>query len=275
MLNLNNQQITEIEKLANELRISCLDMTNKAKSSHIGSAFSIAEIVAVLYGLILKYDIKNPDCLNRDRFILSKGHAGVCLYAALAKVGFFEKKLLQTYYQNGSNLSGHVSHKNVPGVDFSTGSLGQGLGIATGFALSSKMEDRKNMVFCLMSDGECDEGSTWEAALFAAHHKLDNLTAIIDFNKIQSLDYVKNTIGIEPLNKKWIAFNWHVIEVDGHCIKDLYDALILKSSKPKMIIAHTTKGKGVSFMEDSVLWHYRSAQDDEYLSAIKELKNKK
>ena len=266
----------EIKKLSQKIRIQTLKMTNKGMSSHIGSVFSIADIISVLYGRVLHYDPKNPKISTRDRFILSKGHAGAAVYAALSESGFFPKSDLSTYYQNGSNLSGHVSHKNVPGVEVSTGSLGHGLSLASGMALAAKLENLKHKVFVLMSDGECDEGSTWEALMFASHHNLKNLIAIIDRNNLQSILSTEDTLQLEPFAKKWEAFNWIVKVVDGHNHDEITKALQHRDNseeKPTVIIANTIKGKGVSFMEDSVLWHYRSAQNDEFKAALKELEN--
>lgn len=267
-------QHNDTRALAIRLRKHALRMTSQAKSSHVGSAFSMADIIAVLYGGVLRVDPSRPDWEQRDRFILSKGHAGSCLYAALMERGFFSEEVLGTYYSNGSILSGHVSHKGVPGVEFSTGSLGHGLGVATGMAMAGKMKGADHRVVCVLSDGECDEGSNWEAFLFAAHHKLDNLVAIIDYNKIQSLASVADTLALEPLADKLRAMNWGVCEVDGHdhgAMKALFDSLPLEKGRPSVIIAHTTKGKGVSFMEDTVLWHYRTAQGDEFAAAMSEL----
>jgi transketolase len=217
---------------------------------------------------------KNYKDKDRDRFILSKGHAGAGVYAVLAESGFFSTELLKTHYKDGSALSGHVSHKNIPGVELSTGSLGHGLSVGVGLAISAKLDKRKNKVIVLLSDGECDEGSNWEAIMFSAHHKLDNLIAIIDYNKLQSLDSIENTLNLEPFVDKWLAFGWNVVEVDGHNIQDISDAYKKASeclNKPTCIIAHTTKGKGVSFFENKVLWHYRSAKGHEYEKAKKEL----
>lgn len=260
--------------LAKAIRLHALEMTSLGGSSHIAAIFSMADILAVLYGSILKYDSKNPKWKGRDRFILSKGHAGAGLYAALAECDFFPVKELKNHYQNGSDLSGHVSHK-IPGVELSTGSLGHGLPVATGMALAAKLDSADHSVYCLLSDGELDEGSNWEAILFAQHHELKNLVAIIDYNKIQSLDLVTNTIRLEPLAAKFTSFGWHVIEVDGHDHTTLEETFVsLRKSdtqKPTIVIAHTTKGKGVSFMENSVLWHYRTARGEEYDKAKAEL----
>ncbi len=263
----------EIQNLATKIRLNVLDMTNLGKSSHIGSVFSISEILACLYSGLLNVDPKNPNYKDRDRFILSKGHAGAGVYSVLAEKGFFKKDILKSHYQNGSKLSGHISHKSIPGVEFSTGSLGHGLPVGAGLALAAKMDKRKNKVVVLLSDGECDEGSNWEAILFSSHHKLNNLIVIIDYNKLQSLDYVKNTLGIEPLEEKFKSFGWSVISIDGHDIDEIINsyAQAVKSKTPACIIANTTKGKGVSFMEEKVLWHYRSPQGSEYKMAKEEL----
>ncbi len=262
--------------LAAYIRNHIIDMTHLGGSSHVGSGLSIADILAVLYGDIMTIDPQNPKLENRDRFILSKGHAGAAVYAVLAEVGFFKPEKLKDHYQNGSVLSGHVSHKGVPGVELSTGSLGHGLGVAAGMAKSAKLRKKNHKIYALLSDGECDEGSNWEAILFASHHKLDNLVAIIDYNKIQSLDTTENTLALEPFAKKFESFGWNVIEVDGHNhteLKTAFNEANIHSNSPTVVISHTTKGKGVSFMEDSVLWHYRSPQNEEYQNAKKELLN--
>ena len=267
-------EIKNLEILANKIRNHALDMTSEGSSSHIGSVFSIADILACLYGGLMNVNPKNYKDKNRDRFILSKGHAGAGVYAVLAESGFFSTELLKTHYKDGSTLSGHVSHKNIPGVELSTGSLGHGLSVGVGLAISAKLDKRKNKVIVLLSDGECDEGSNWEAMMFASHHKLDNLIAIIDYNKLQSLDSIENTLNLEPLTDKLVAFGWNVIEVDGHNVEDISDSFKKASvflHKPTCIIAHTTKGKGVSFFENKVLWHYRSAKGQEYENAKKEL----
>ncbi|HEX3866221.1 MAG TPA: transketolase [Gemmatimonadaceae bacterium] len=260
--------------LAGQIRRHALRMTSTGGSSHIGSVLSMADILAVLYGAVLRVDPAQPKWPGRDRFILSKGHAGAGVYAALALRGFFPEEKLATHYQDGSDLSGHVSHKGVPGVEFSTGSLGHGLPVATGMAVAGKLDQHDHRVFCLMSDGECDEGSTWEAALFAGHHRLYNLIAIVDYNKIQSLKPVADTLALEPFADKWRAFGWDVTEVDGHDHDQLTRALetpAAPGSAPTCVLAHTTKGKGVSFMENTVLWHYRTARDAEFVAAMNEL----
>ncbi|HEY3258604.1 MAG TPA: transketolase, partial [Gemmatimonadaceae bacterium] len=249
-------------------------MTNLGGSSHVGSVMSMADIVAVLYGDIMRIDALHPDWPARDRFILSKGHAGAGIYAALAESGFFPIEWLEKHCADGSVLSGHVSHKGVPGVELSTGSLGHGLPVGAGMAYGAKLDGAGRRVFVLLSDGECDEGSTWEAVMFSSHHELDNLTAIVDYNKIQSLATVAETLGLEPFADKWRAFGWSVIEVDGHDHHSLYthlSELPKVTGKPTCLIAHTVKGKGVSFMERTVLWHYRTPRGSEYDEALNEL----
>ena len=246
--------IKKSEQLANNIRKHAVTMTSLGGSSHIGSVLSIADILAVLYGSTLKYNSNDPKWIDRDRFILSKGHAGAGVYAALAESGFMPLDKLKTHYQAGSDLSGHVSHKGIPGVEFSTGSLGHGLPVSVGKALKFKTNKEKNKVYVLMSDGEMNEGTTWESLLFASHHKLDNLSIIIDYNKIQSMDFVKKVINIEPLKSKLLAFGCNVNEVNGHNIKSLTNTLNRKNkNKPRIIIAHTIKGKGISFMENDNL----------------------
>jgi transketolase len=262
----------ETEELALRLRRHVVRMCSRGGSSHVGSGLSIADIVAVLYGEILRFDSKNPGWSERDRFILSKGHAGACVYAALAECGFFETSKLDDHYRNGSHLSGHVSHRNVPGVELSTGSLGHGLGVGAGMAFNLRRLGGDQRVFVVLSDGECDEGSTWEAALFAAHHRLGNLRVVIDYNKLQSLGRVSDTINLEPFAAKWRAFGWRTERVDGHDHAALRAALAEQArDRPTCIVADTVKGRGVSFMEGAVLWHYRSPQGDEYASAMREL----
>ena len=264
----------DTQQLAKRIRIHALRMTSEGGSSHIGSCLSIADILAVLYGEVLQVDPKDPKKAGRDRFILSKGHAGAAIYAVLAERGFFNIEKLKTHYQDGSDLCGHVSHKGIPGVEFSTGSLGHGLSVGVGMAKAGKLDKCRYRVFVLLSDGECDEGSNWEAILFAAHHRLDNLVAIVDYNKIQSLMSVAETLELEPFINKWSSFGWGVQEVDGHDHKKLKQAFKIipfVPDRPSVLIAHTTKGKGVSFMENTVLWHYRCARGQEFADALREL----
>ncbi|MBM4005428.1 MAG: transketolase [Planctomycetes bacterium] len=270
-------EINTIE-LARRIRLHALEMTSRGESSHIGSVLSVADILAVLYGAVLRINPADPTDPSRDRFILSKGHAGAGVYAALAETGFLPTARLATHCQDGSMLSGHVSHKNVPGVEFSTGSLGHGLPVAAGMAYAARMRRQSHRVVVLLSDGECDEGSNWEAMLFAAHQQLDNLLVIVDYNKLQSLASVQGTLGLEPFVDKWASFGWLVSEMDGHDHQEIRQVLEqasvpdpLGQGRPKCLIAHTVKGKGVSFMEHQVLWHYRTARGAEYQAAWREL----
>lgn len=263
-------------ELALKIRRHAVLMTNRGKSSHVASVLSMADILAVLYGQVLQKIPSEPAWPERDRFILSKGHGGAGVYAALAETGYFPTEWLKCHCGQGSKLCGHVSHIGIPGVELSTGSLGHGLSVGAGMAYAAKV-DRKNFrVFVLLSDGECDEGSNWEAILFAAHHRLANLIAIVDYNKIQSLGPVSETLALEPFSAKWQSFGWQVIEVDGHDHDQLAASLDIQSeigSPPTCVIAHTVKGKGVSFMEDTVLWHYRSPQGEEFAAALAELED--
>lgn len=267
---------TDARVLAWLIRRHGLEMTHISRGSHIGAIFSLAEIMATLYTGVLNVNPAEPKMADRDRLILSKGHAGAAVYAALAERGFFDVEELSTHYANGSRLSGHVSHKGVPGVEFSTGSLGHGLAVAAGMALGCKKDKADWRVFCVMGDGECDEGSVWEAALQAHQYKLDNLIAVVDHNRMQSLDFCENTIALEPFTDKWASFGWNVMQVDGHDVAALRAAFEQAKAnrgtdKPTVIIAETTKGKGVSFMENDILWHYRTPQGEEYEAALKEL----
>lgn len=256
---------------ANNIRKNSLKMVHKAKASHIASALSITDILAVLYGNVMRIDVNNQSEPLRDRFILSKGHACVAVYSALAEIGLIDKNLLETYGDDFSWLMNHISH-NVNGVEFSTGSLGHGLPFGVGKALAAHLRGENWRTFVLLSDGEMDEGSNWEAFMFAAHHKLDNVIAIIDYNKFQSLDTIANTMGLEPLVDKLVAFGSMVIEINGHDHEQIYKSLICASNgKPKVIIAHTIKGKGISFMENSIEWHYKNPNDEQLALALAEL----
>lgn len=256
--------------LARQIRIDILHMVHRARASHVGSGFSIADILAVLYGAVMQVDPQNPGRTERDRLVVSKGHAAAAVYAALANRGFFPRQLLESYCCNGSLLTGHVSHA-VPGVELSTGSLGHGLSVTAGFALAARLAGNRSRSFVLMSDGECDEGSIWEAALFAGHHRLANLVAIIDYNKIQSFGRVADVLDLEPFADKWRSFGWAVREVDGHDHMALRHALEEASDQPLALICHTVKGKGVSFMEDRLEWHYKSPSDEQLAKALSEV----
>ena len=243
---------TDSKELAQRIRRHALRMVHAAKASHIGSCLSAADILAVLYAKVLRIDPARPDWPDRDRFIFSKGHAAAALYAALAEQGFFPLEWLESYCRDGSPLLGHAT-ATVPGVELSTGSLGHGLPVACGMALAAKRKGLPQRVFCLMSDGECDEGSVWEAALFAPHHNLDNLVAIVDYNKLQGFGDVKDVLKLEPLAAKWQAFRWSVREIDGHDVPALEADPVgraVRARPASMIVAHTIKGKGVSYMEE-------------------------
>lgn len=270
------------EQLSWKIRRHAIEMTHLSGGSHIGAILSVADVMAVLYSDVLKYDSMNPKWEDRDRFILSKGHAGASVYAALAESGFFSVDELKTHYQNGSRLSGHVSH-HLPGVDFSTGSLGHGLSAGVGMAYAAKKDGKKHRVFVVLGDGECDEGSVWEAALFANHFRLNNLVAIVDHNHMQSMDFQENTLEIEDFGGKWKAFGWNVIEINGNDHEELKTAFRRADEnskqanhKPTVIIANTIKGYGVSFMRNDILWHYRFPHDGwEYDCAVNELHQSK
>jgi transketolase len=261
-------------ELARKIRRHCVLMTGRANASHIGSSLSTADLLAVLYGKFLRFDPQRPNWPDRDRFILSKGHGCAALYAVLAECGYFPVEHLDTFYQDGSPLAGHATHKDVPGVEVSTGSLGHGLALAAGMALAAKRDRRDHHIWCMLSDGECDEGSVWETALFAPHHRLDNLVTIVDYNKIQSFGTVKEVLDLEPLGEKWRAFGWEVREIDGHdlgSIEQAYAAVPFVPGRPSCIVAHTVKGKGVSYMEGKLLWHYRAPRGEDLEIALREI----
>ena len=262
------------ERLALRIRRHCVRMTARANASHIGSSLSMADLLAAIFARRLRFDPARPDWPERDRFVLSKGHGCAALYAVLAETGYFPRERLATFYQDGSPLAGHATHKDVPGVEVSTGSLGHGLSLSAGMALALERDGGGQRVLCLLSDGECDEGAVWEAALFAAHHRLDRLTAIVDFNKIQSFGSVAEVLGLAPLAEKWRSFGWGVREIDGHdlgAIDAALAALPFERGRPSCIVAHTVKGKGVGFMEGELLWHYRAPRGELEARALAEL----
>lgn len=264
-LNLKNNILNKQKRykiFSSKVRKSILKIANISGCSHIGSNLSIVDILTVVYQKILT---------KNDSFILSKGHACLSLYCVLKEKGLISDKTLNTFGKNNSILMSHTSHK-VKGIDLSTGSLGHGLPVATGMALANKIKKTKAKIFVLLSDGELDEGSNWEAMLFCAHHKLDNIILIVDYNKLQSIDLVKKTLGLEPIVKKFQSFGFKTLNIDGHNFKQIERSLNLKSSKPLAIIANTVKGKGVKFMENSILWHYKSLDLENYKKAIKTIK---
>ena len=264
---------TLTEKFAKTLRKHIVEMTYKANSSHSGSCLSITDIIAVLYGKIMNIDPKNPDDPNRDRFILSKGHAAAVVYAALAEKEFFPITWLDKYCKDDSSLLGHITHKDVPGVEVSTGSLGHGLPIACGMSYACKQDNLSHFIYIIMGDGEINEGSNWESFLFAAHHELSQIIIFLDYNKIQSFGNTNDILNLEPLCEKITAFNWHVQEIDGHQHKEIENAILeaQKEKRPSLIIAHTVKGKGVHFMENQLLWHYRSPNENELKMALNDI----
>jgi len=264
----------DTQALATRIRAQALRMVHMANASHIGGCLSIADLLAVLYGGVLRTNPSTPDCPDRDRLILSKGHAAAALYAVLAERGFFPKQWLDTFCQDDSRLAGHATHHGVPGVEVATGSLGHGLSVGCGMALAGKRDGKTYRVFVLLSDGEMDEGSSWEPVLFSPQHQLDNLVAIVDYNKIQSFGSVKDVIDLEPMADKWRACRWEVREIDGHDHGEIEDALTsvpFRPGSPSAVIAHTVKGKGVSFMENQLAWHYKSPDDRQLAQALTEL----
>ena len=268
------QSNVSVRELARRIRKNAILMTSKGNASHIGSSLSATDLLAVLYGRILRFNPEQPAWPDRDRFILSKGHGCAALYSVLAECGFFPQDWLGTYYQNGGYLSGHVTHRGVPGVELSTGSLGHGLPVGIGLALAAKRDGKSHRVFVVLSDGECDEGSNWEGALFAPNHRLDNLTVVVDYNKIQSLGNVKDVLDLDPLADKWRAFGWATHELDGHDLNALETTLSsvpFETGRPSCIIAHTIKGKGVSFMENKLQFHYSPPRGDEVAQALAEV----
>jgi len=264
----------KLEERAKEIRRKIIRMAAKSRASHIGSALSAVDILVALYFSEMRVNPEEPEHLERDRFILSKGHGCSALYATLAMKGFFKEDILETYCIDSGKLPGHATLHCVHGVEASTGSLGHGLPIGIGMALAARIDGQKYRTFVLMSDGECDEGSVWEAAMFAGHNKLDNLVAIIDYNKLQAFGYTKEVLDLEPLSKKWESFGWAAKEVDGHDIATmckLFAKVPFENGKPSVVIAHTVKGKGVSFMEGKLEWHYKSLKPEEEKKVLEEL----
>ena len=261
-------------KVANSVRQKIIKMHYTSGASHIGSALSCVDILVAAYFEVLRIDPNDSHNRDRDRFILSKGHAASALYAILAQRGFFNQEILEQYYQDGGCLPGHATKNCVPGVEVSTGSLGHGLSIGIGMALAGRYDNCKYRVFVLLSDGECNEGAVWEAAMFSSQHRIENIIAIIDYNKLQAFGRTKDVIDLEPFKDKWLSFGWSVKEIDGHKFDEIIDALKsvpFEKNKPSVIIAHTIKGKGVSFMENDLTWHYKSPNEEEFKIAVKEL----
>lgn len=255
------------------MRREIIEAVNRAGCGHPGGSLSAVEIFITLYGYKMRHKPDQPDWKDRDRLIVSKGHCTPVTYAALSNFGYFPKEEMQGYRTYGSRLQGHV-HTNVPGVEFNTGSLGHGLSVANGMALGAKLLKKDFNVYCLLGDGEIQEGSIWEAAMTASHHKLDNVCAIVDYNKVQENGPVNEIKSLEPLTSKWDSFGWHVIEVDGHNFHELMSALDefeAEKDRPTVILANTVKGKGVSFMEGKYQWHGKAPKGEDFEKAMKEL----
>lgn len=267
-------EITQLENIAKKIRKKTFLMIFHAGSGHIAPSLSAVELLVALYFKILKIDKNNYRDNDRNRFILSKGHASAALYAILAEKDILDENILNTFCQRDSILGGHPEAHLIPGVEVSTGSLGHGLSFGAGMAFAGKLDKKDYRVFALLSDGECQEGTVWEAAMFASHHKLDNLIAIIDHNKLQSLGQIDNIVSLKPFADKWESFGWGVREVNGHNISGIIDALEkvpFSKNRPSVLIAHTTKGKGISFMENAPIWHYRMTNEDELKIVLDEL----
>lgn len=271
-------KITKVEGLANianDIRIEIIEQVYNANSGHPGGSLSCADILAVLYFNQMNIDSENPNAKGRDRFVLSKGHCAPALYATLARKGYFDKELLKGFRKVESNLQGHPDMKKVPGVDMSTGSLGQGLSAAVGMAIGSKMEHEGYRVYCLLGDGELEEGQVWEAAMSASKNKLDNLCAIVDYNTLQIDGNVEEVAGLIDIKEKFESFGFNVIEVNGHDIEALihaFNSAKHQKDMPSVIIARTIKGKGVFFMEGKAEWHGKAPNQEQYEEAINELK---
>ena len=265
--------MSEIAEIAKDIRKKVYKIAHFAGGGHMGAAFSMTDIISVLYfDDVLKFDAKNPEWKDRDKFILSKGHASYALYAALAKAGYFPEEELWHVGPVGSKFGGHPKMHDIPGVEASTGALGHGLAFAIGIAYANKMDNRDSHVYVVLGDGECQEGSIWEGALSAPTLELDNLTVIVDYNKLQAMDDLENIVRMKPFADKWRAFGWNVVEIDGHNYTEIKEALLTRQEgKPTLVVANTIKGKGVSFMENVPIWHYRMPNDDELKILFKDL----
>lgn len=265
--------VENIETKCMEMRRLIFRQAYAAGGAHMGAAFSVTDILGTLYfGGVLKYDARDPKWELRDKLILSKGHAGVALYAALALAGYFDMEYLRTFCQPGSRLGGHPKIGEVPGVEASTGALGHGLSFGIGIAYANKVDHRKSHTYVILGDGECQEGSIWEGALSAPTLGLDNLTVIVDHNKLQAMDKLETIVHMKPFADKWKAFGWNVVEIDGHDHAEIKEALLTrKTGTPTLVVANTIKGKGVSFMENVPIWHYRMPNDEELLILLEDL----
>lgn len=274
MFSHRQELVKDLEEKAQRFRVQVIKMIYKAQSGHPGGSLSAMDIVTALYFHHLKINSQKPAWEDRDRFVLSKGHAAPALYVVLAELGYFPKEALFTLRQVGSILQGHPDMRKTPGVEMSTGSLGNGLSVAIGMALGARLARKNYRVYALIGDGEVDEGGVWEAAMAASKYKLDNLTAICDFNRVQLDGPIDEIMPLDPLPDKWEAFNWNVTEIDGHNMGEILDTLdeaMGVRGKPTIIMAHTIKGKGVSFMEGKFQWHGSAPNEEEYKIALKEL----
>ena len=274
-MTVSDQEILELEKTANEIRMLIIKMLVKAGSGHSGGPLGMADVFTALYFNILKHDPKNPDWEERDKLILSNGHICPILYAALARAGYFPVEELKTLRKLGSRLQGHPRRGSPPGIENSSGPVAHGTGIAVGMAIAAKMDKKKYCVYCVVGDGEQDEGMTWEAAALAGKWHLDNLTFIMDRNNIQIDSYTEEVMPKEPLRQKYEAFGWHIMDIDGHNIREIIDAYQQAKAiyeKPVMILAHTIPGKGVEFMEWQYSWHGKTPNSDEAKEALRQLR---
>ncbi|OGS37951.1 MAG: transketolase [Elusimicrobia bacterium RIFOXYD12_FULL_66_9] len=271
---MTDAELAVLDAAARRIRGSVVGLSHRARTAHLGSSLSCVDILVAAYWKALRIDPKRADDPGRDRLVFSKGHAAMALYSTLSERGFFDAKLLEEYGVDGGRLPEHPSPGCLPGIEVATGSLGHGLSWGVGMSLASRLQERACRVFVVLSDGDCEEGSTWEAAMFAPIHKLSGLTAIVDFNKWQATGRSREIMALEPLSRKWESFGWAAREVDGHDLRALTDALCAPpdaAGRPTAIVAHTIKGKGVSFMEDDNNWHYRSPNADELAKARAEL----
>jgi len=271
---LGAQKAAELAAAARRVRRRIVQMTNKSRSSHSGTSLSSVDVLVALYSGILRISPGKEADLGRDRFILSKGHGCAALYATLVERGFASDEVLQGFSVDNGTLWGHVTWKTIPGIEISSGSLGHGLSVGLGMALAARMDKRQYRTFVMLGDGECDEGSVWEAILFAGHKGMDNLVAIVDYNKIQSFGTTKEVLDLEPFSDKWRACKWAVREIDGHDFSQIWAVLSsvpFEKGKPSVIISHTVKGKGVSFMENSLDWHYKNPNEAQLKQALGEI----
>ncbi len=271
---MDSSKLKKLSSIAAKIRLGALEAVHSASSGHPGGSLSIADILAYLYFEEMNVNPSEPEWEDRDRLVLSKGHTAPALYAALAERGYFDAESLKTLRQVGSVLQGHPDMKHIPGVDMSTGSLGLGISAACGMALAGKLKNKSYRVYAILGDGECEEGQVWEAAMFASHYKLDNLTAFVDFNGLQIDGRIEDVINPAPFDKKFESFGWNVITIDGHDLAQIEMAVNSAKQckdKPTVIVAKTLKGKGVSFMEDNVKWHGSAPNDEQYQAAVSEI----